>query len=602
MVYRKKARIVLLVLALFLSLASVCAASGASAEGIRLEADSARGSDPHALSTIVRFVEAHFFPILIGTVLGIALLYRIILVFVRRRPVLPVLLIAVFLLTMAFPLAARIIGLRDSTMLHGSFQAREREAFTAKGFYEGTFQDAFDGWYANHFSYHNTLYKAYGQLRYDAFRESQANLVLGEDGTIFEKGYIDEALLLIPPQSDFLIGAYTDRLLRVQALLAARGIDMALIITPSKADFAPDAIPQRFYWQATGTDQSLERDYPRLLRALDAKGIVYFDAPAYLHQLDADFPLFAKTGIHWTQPATLYCIDAFMQGIAAPFYPWRSITSIYPFSGETALYPPDMDVYQLMNIFRGKQDERYYFAVTDKGRTNYFIKPPNILMQGGSFLDNLAYIFTTEKLASVSTFNYGLSLRKRLDPGVSIKSFADVDHAALLGTADIVLIELNQQALTVYRNDYLDFLIGYLENNPVEQVALDAFEADALPDVYPFTFGMHDASGWSSQEVIVRLTNEAFAQSGARAELVVPAGARIPLAGADGGYAPLAVYINNLHVMDVALDGEDEAVRFALPPELFTAADGVYDIAFQSAGEIEMGGLRVSMKLEYLGL
>lgn len=209
-----------------------------------------------------------------------------------------------FSLVLALPLVQMATGLPPDYPLAGVETTATRPAAGWAAWWNGTLQPDFDGWINQRIGLRGWLVRTANQLNYALFRElprrSGTQVLLGRDGMLYEKVYVDAYNRSGRRLGKELrnISASTKRL---QDRLAADGIAFLLVIAPSKAEIYPEFLPP----EADVAGRPARRsNYENFVKYLRADGVNLVDA----HELFLQWKtapgaprLFANGGTHWNE-------------------------------------------------------------------------------------------------------------------------------------------------------------------------------------------------------------------------------------------------------------------------------------------------------------
>lgn len=209
-----------------------------------------------------------------------------------------------FSLVLALPLVQMATGLPPDYPLAGVETTATRPAAGWAAWWNGTLQPDFDGWINQRIGLRGWLVRTANQLNYALFRElprrSGTQVLLGRDGMLYEKVYVDAYNRSGRRLGKELrnISASTKRL---QDRLAADGIAFLLVIAPSKAEIYPEFLPP----EADVAGRPARRsNYENFVKYLHADGVNLVDA----HELFLQWKsapgaprLFANGGTHWNE-------------------------------------------------------------------------------------------------------------------------------------------------------------------------------------------------------------------------------------------------------------------------------------------------------------
>ena len=207
-------------------------------------------------------------------------------------------LFLIVLLVMILPAIQKEWMLVKEPALNGDFLENERPEFSWTGFYNGSFQAAFDAWLEQHIGFHNTLVRLRNQLDYSLFRKPNAEgIVLGKEDFIFEYDYIRELT-----GRDYMGYSFIDEKLRrlkyvQQYLKTTKDIDLVLVFLPGKASYYSEYIPDKYLEKKPDST-----NYTVYLSEMQKRDIRYVDLNNYFHEFKKEtlYPMFPKYGTHWS--------------------------------------------------------------------------------------------------------------------------------------------------------------------------------------------------------------------------------------------------------------------------------------------------------------
>ena len=183
-----------------------------------------------------------------------------------------------FSLVLALPLVQMATGLPPDYPLAGVETTATRPAAGWAAWWNGTLQPDFDGWINQRIGLRGWLVRTANQLNYVLFRElprrSGTQVLLGRDGMLYEKVYVDAY-----NQSGHRLGKELRNISastkRLQDRLAADGIAFLLVIAPSKAEIYPEFLPP----EADVAGRPARRsNYDNFVKYLHADGVNLVDA------------------------------------------------------------------------------------------------------------------------------------------------------------------------------------------------------------------------------------------------------------------------------------------------------------------------------------
>lgn len=436
--------------------------------------------------------------------------------------------VGVLLCPLLCTVAQNVFDRSTDIELKGNFEEYTIPDFDVEGFYSGEYQEKYELWWNNSFSPRGVLIKTYNQFRYSMFGLS--NRIVGEKGDIFEENYLTEALCL-DAERDFSIEenktelqAYYGTLVRLQKKLEERGKVLLVYTTPNKAAVHDANIPGAY---------KLFQDDEKL-RAIDLwreytedGELNYVDMARYLQ--DTEYPVFYLSGIHWTRPAeqeaSVLLVRKLNEKLTQPLNELvlgEMIQSEEPFWRDT-------DVYDLLNIYRGKKDDYYYEYETEESTED---SPLRILMQGDSFALGFRQDFKQNHLgASIVNIFYNEYVIEEDDAYVPIASWETFDFGKYVDEADAVIIEMNEALMYTYNRGFAEALEAWLDQNPQEagknvsqpEPNIDfSVKKDYSNNLIRGYYHAEDGFCWMAENSLAVIQNEKIFEQGLQIELVVP--------------------------------------------------------------------------------
>lgn len=212
--------------------------------------------------------------------------------------------VLIFLATIYLSLIQSIFHIFKEPTLVGLTKKINRPHFSLTSWFDKSFQDGFEKWWDNRLGLKGYFVKTDNQINFWLFREihqkTNQKIIVGKDNYLFEKNYID-SLIGRDYQSIEKIREKVKKLKTLQELLARRGISFVLLIAPSKASFYPEYIPS--YLISETSEKNPVTNYEKVIPELLENKINYFDGHEYLlsQKKTSQYPLFAKSGTHWTR-------------------------------------------------------------------------------------------------------------------------------------------------------------------------------------------------------------------------------------------------------------------------------------------------------------
>ncbi len=202
----------------------------------------------------------------------------------------------------------------SSLELKGYFLPSEIAKFSAENWFDGIYQQQLSKNIEDSVGFRSDFVRLYTQLDFSLFGLSHANSIgIGKSHYLFYLEGIDNytGKNRLPPG---FIEARVKQYRKLQTyLLEKYGIHFLLIITPDKAQFYPEYIPDRFLRNSKGPV-----NYSSYIRELDKTGAQYIDFNQYFLAMKdtSSLELYPKNGSHWSSLGALYAFDSLSRYLA----------------------------------------------------------------------------------------------------------------------------------------------------------------------------------------------------------------------------------------------------------------------------------------------
>lgn len=212
------------------------------------------------------------------------------------------------LLLLVLPLLIHLVGLPKLKSLKGAVTESPKPQFAVTKWFEGDYQKEAEVYLNEKFGLRNFFIRLNNQVAYSLYGKANAeSVVIGKDGYLFEKSYIEAYY-----GRDFLgkdsIDGILNKVRYIQDTLKKRGIDLVIMLNPGKASYYPEKIPNEFRSQKniSNTEYFAAKSKKLHLNLLDLR--TYF----IKNKTQIRYPLFTKCGIHWSTYCEVLAIDTML--------------------------------------------------------------------------------------------------------------------------------------------------------------------------------------------------------------------------------------------------------------------------------------------------
>ena len=360
--------------------------------------------------------------------------------------------------------------------LKGVTVKTELPKFTFKSYRNNTFQSQFEKYNKENFGFREWTFRMYNQYIWSCYDKTNAFVVIeGKDGYLYEKEFVrDHYESLMYKHTDDtttmkeLLETEALRLWKVQELLKEHDIHIFANLIPGKDIIYPEYLPENTYTRPDGI-HAYDYYKPRF----DDLGINYIDNVTYFQDIKdkVDYPLFPKTGTHWTNIAATHAFDSiirYMEVLGNKNLLNVELSEKYP----DKTRQPDDDLEQLINIiFKLRPNTNYYTDVTVIPDSTAV--KPKLITIGDSYFWTISYNIPLSKIFSESPYWYYNSTIYFDKYNNSTK---DIDFACELMSADYIMLNYCTVQLYDMGNKFLPKALVYLcynddeRNNKIEEI------------------------------------------------------------------------------------------------------------------------------------
>lgn len=234
--------------------------------------------------------------------------------------------------------------------LNGVFDVKSKPEWSKKAFLAGFYQEQLRMSLEDSVGFKPDLVRLYNQIEYSLFSiPHAAKIVVGKDGYLFAETYIKAYT-----GADFVGKYFIDQKIKdlkwlQEYLRNEKGILLIVVLAPGKGFYYPEYIPGK--WLKNKREMT---NYSCYSTGCRENGINCIDFNRWLLNMKdtARYPLYPKTGIHWSSYAAYQCADSLQKYIAVKLnrpVP-RMITDSVRVRADA--WYDDADQGQTLNLFR----------------------------------------------------------------------------------------------------------------------------------------------------------------------------------------------------------------------------------------------------------
>lgn len=459
--------------------------------------------------------------------------------------------------------------------LNGYTDSIEKPQFSLDSFWNGQFQSNYMAWYQGNFQPRGVFIKNYSTIRYNLFREGSSGII-GKNYDIFQAPYI-YAELCIEGYSDFSqpeaqrqVQEYVSKLEVLKEKLEKYGKMLYVIITPSKADFYRENIPDKYLAISSASAVSGQDYMAEVLEETDIPHIVCAD---YKDKLS--FPDFYRSGIHWSRTFEQEVFAEIINNMST--YLGKNFPTI---ELETVMvqdtpFWQDADVLDLQNTWNSSAGTYYQYNIKAVYPENY--DEFGVLFQGTSFSQGFLVDFSaTMPLENVIYINREINFNVNNSGFVPFETYDELNLSAFLDQVDAVVLEVLPSELEQYSYGFVEALLDTLETyvpesspRPEPMFSLDVTSSEEWDLTY--LRGFYDREPdhvWTRRDSQVTIKDPTIKQTGLELNYTVPEQFfRIT------DSANVKIYVNGVRVMDLDYR-EPWNGSVVLSPEQLAFVDG----------------------------
>lgn len=189
-----------------------------------------------------------------------------------------------------------------NVFLSGVTETAPFPEFSLKGLLNGSFQETANTYYSENLPGRGLMIKVRNQVIFSLFSKSpNSNIIVGKEDVLFEREYVLKYEKYYPPVTREFTEDLCTKLASIQERLESRGKELYIFITPTKARYYEEYVPDIYVYSNRFPDEP--GNYEQFTETLKQYDLHVYDSVPYINQLaeTADYPFFHRTGTHWSQ-------------------------------------------------------------------------------------------------------------------------------------------------------------------------------------------------------------------------------------------------------------------------------------------------------------
>ncbi len=298
-------------------------------------------------------------------------------------------------------------------------------------------------------------------------KSSNTGICIGKNHELYEYNYLwdygmtDRAWNGIANRESLRV--ITEKLSYIQEEFKKHGKHVYVLITPNKADFTAEHIPDYIQSVSKSKNEDTSRNIDVLKILFDEYGISYFDSTEYIrNSLPAEVIPFYRSGIHYSWPAGYHVAKELFSRIEEETGMKMPHFDLKVQEQEDVVFP-NRDLFDLLNTFPEIGSGIY----NDQPQQQVYIENPeasavSTVFQGGSFLGpfidmNNRYPGIFRKIDIIQNTVF----MPQGEAMVNLNTIRDVDLDKVIND-ELFIFEVNETSAASMSFGFIDYLSDYL--------------------------------------------------------------------------------------------------------------------------------------------
>ena len=258
---------------------------------------------------------------------------------------LPTYLFILLATVLALPWLLQLFGL-SGNYLGGHVERAAQPLWSWDNWISGDYQSKEEKYLSERYGLRTDMIHIHNQYRFSFFRKTNTrSVIIGKEDYLFEDGYI-QAYIGSDNFDDEGVKMKVKRLEDVNKKLLEMGKKVVVVRAAGKASYFPEYIPDHYF------PKKKKNIIDSYRKALSKSNLFYVDFNDWFLEMKdtSSYPLFPKTGIHWSEYGAALAMDSLInylekiEGVDLPDLTWRDL-KISPKPLKT-----DKDIERSMNL------------------------------------------------------------------------------------------------------------------------------------------------------------------------------------------------------------------------------------------------------------
>ena len=255
-------------------------------------------------------------------------------------------LFIIMMIGLFLPMFQQFAKIVEVKPLLGAVELEKRPTRSIDSWIDESFQESSEKYLNQEFGFRNWFVKLHNQIEFSLFDATNAHsVVIGKDNYLYEENYI-KAYYGRDFIGDSAMQAKVDRIKFLQDTLGSLNKELLVVVTPGKATFYPEYIPDHLKSEKSHTNYEA---FIQLAKE-DQLQLIDFNAWFVDQKEKSDYPLYPKTGIHWSRYAMNLVIDSLLSYVEVKRNIDLPDVNIGQIQISKNLIDPDRDIEDGMNL------------------------------------------------------------------------------------------------------------------------------------------------------------------------------------------------------------------------------------------------------------
>ncbi len=303
----------------------------------------------------------------------------------------------------------------SSPELKGYYILKPDTNITISNWWSEEYQKIKSVYLNDHVAFRPELVRLHNQLLFTFFHKAHTNhIIVGKEYYLFEKPYVDEYTGKKSIKEDSL--KFKIKALKtISDSIAKHGGKLLLILAPGKARYFSEYLPDNY---KSGKEKT---SHFRILKELQNKQINFIDFNSWFLSIKdtSKYPLYPKTGTHWSNYATGIVADSIAGYIAEMYHQHRPTVNNSNFIYSNVIRDSiDIDIESSMNLIW--DPDRYNLAYRDVHWSEVGYKPSCIIISDSYWWQFYNAGYPNDLFSKYQFFYYFKQVYKDYQPGEAL--------------------------------------------------------------------------------------------------------------------------------------------------------------------------------------